>query len=330
MAAHGRVPVPGGAIAVVLALAIAGCGGSAALKTVGQAVDAQRGAALPAASAAAPAAAPADAGAFSNETGGSSASVDTAAYAPTVDQALIVKAGSMVLDVTDLDAALLKAQAAVTAAGGYVSGSDRADQGGQQVASVTYRIPAAAWDRTLDAVRAVGTKVEKEQTNTVEVTGQVLDLGARIANLRVTEAALQAIMAKATRIPDVLAVQQQLTDVQGQIEELTAQKEHLQQQAAMSTLTVTFQVPVVAVTTAASAWDFGAQVDQATAQLIELAQGVASAAIWLGIVVLPLLVAGLVVLVPAAWVGRRLLARLHPSRGPGQPMWGAGTGTPTA
>ena len=321
--------VAGSGAAIAIALVIAGCSGGATLKTVGQAVYAQGGAALPAASAAA-AAAPADAGAFSNAAGGSAGSVDSAAYAQNLDQALIVKTGSMILDVGDLDAALLKAQAAVTAAGGYVSGSDRADQGGQQVASVTYRIPAVAWDRTLDAVRAVGTKVEKEQTSTVEVTGQVLDLGARIANLRVTEAALQAIMVKATKIPDALAVQQQLTDVQGQIEELTAQKQHLQQQAAMSTLSVTFQVPVVAVTTAASGWDFGTQVDEATAQLIELAQGVASGVIWLGIVVLPLLLVALAVLVPVAWLARRLAARVRPVRGPGQSMWGPGTGTPSA
>ena len=327
MTSHRRVAGPGAAIAI--ALVLVGCSGGATLKTVDQAVDGQRGAAIPAASAAAPAA-PADAGTFSGATGESAASVGSAAYDPNVDQALIVKTGSMTLDVGDLDAALLKAQAAVTAAGGYVSGSDRADQGGQQVATVTYRIPAAAWDRTLVAVRAVGSRVEKEQTNTVEVTGQVVDLGARIANLRVTEAALQAIMAKATKIPDVLAVQQQLTDVQGQIEELTAQKQHLQQQAAMSTLSVTFQVPVVAVTTAASGWDFGTQVDQATARLIEVAQGIASGAIWLGIVVLPLLLVALAVLVPAAWLARRLAARVRRVQGPGQPMWGPGAGTPPA
>ncbi len=327
MTSHRRVAGLGAAIAI--ALVLVGCSGGATLKTVGQAVDAQREAAIPAASAAAPAA-PADAGTFSGATGESGSSVGPAAYDPNVDQALIVKTGSMTLDVGDLDAALLKAQAAVTAAGGYVSGSDRAGQGGQQVATVTYRIPAAAWDRTLVAVRAVGSRVEKEQTNTVEVTGQVVDLGARIANLRVTEAALQAIMAKATKIPDVLAVQQQLTDVQGQIEELTAQKQHLQQQAAMSTLSVTFQVPVVAVTTAASGWDLGSQVDQATAQLIELAQGIASGAIWLGIVVLPLVLVALAVLVPAAWLARRLAARVRPVHGPGQPMWGPGAGTPPA
>jgi hypothetical protein len=47
----------------------------------------------------------------------------------------------------------------------------------------------------------------------------------------------------------------------------------------MGSLTVVFQVPVVAVTTATAAWDPGGQVDRATVQLIELGQAFASAAI---------------------------------------------------
>jgi Domain of unknown function (DUF4349) len=313
----------GGIVAV--ALVVAACASSAVSQdgTMGQSL------ALPSAAAAVPA--PADARAAdkagSNGTAGS-ASGEAVNAVPAPDQALIVKTGSMVLDVTDLDAALLKAQAAVAAVGGYVSGSDRSGQGDQQVASVTYRIPAADWDRALDGVRSVGTRVEKEQTGAVEVTGQVMDLGARISNLRVTEAALQAIMAKATKIPDVLDVQQQLTNVQGQIEQLTTEKQHLEQQAALSTLTVVFQVPVVAVTTATTGWNPGAQVDQATAQLIEMGQGIASVVIWLGIVGLPALLIVLLVALPAIWIARRMLGRMRPA-GPGEPMWGSGT-TPSA
>ena len=51
------------------------------------------------------------------------------------------------------------------------------------------------------------------QVQTQAVTGQVVDLGARITNLRATEAALQAIMIQATKIPDVLEVQGKLTEV---------------------------------------------------------------------------------------------------------------------
>ena len=95
MTSHRRVAELGAAIAI--ALVLVGCSGGATLKTVGQAVDAQRGAAIPAASAAAPAA-PADAGVLSGTTGDSGSSVGSAAYDPNVDQALIVKTGSMTLD----------------------------------------------------------------------------------------------------------------------------------------------------------------------------------------------------------------------------------------
>jgi Domain of unknown function (DUF4349) len=311
---------------VAVALVVAACASSA----VRQGEGPGQPLALP--SAAAAAAAPASAFRAADNTGSTvtagSGSGESVNAAPAPDQALIVRTGSMVLDVTDLDAALAKAQAAVGAVGGYVSGSDRSGQGDQQVASITYRIPAAGWDRALDGVRAAGTRVEKEQTGAVEVTGQVMDLGARISNLKVTEAALQGIMAKATKIPDVLDVQQQLTSVQGQIEQLTTEKQHLEQQAALGTLTVVFQVPIVAVTTATAGWNPGAQVDQATAQLIEVGQGIVSIVIWLGIVGVPVLLIVLLVALPATWIARRMLGRVRPA-GPGEPMWGPGA-TPSA
>ena len=46
-------------------------------------------------------------------------------------------------------------------------------------------------------------------------------------------------MAKATKIPDILEVQAQLTGVREEIEQLTAQKKSLEEQAALATLTVT-------------------------------------------------------------------------------------------
>ena len=97
------------------------------------------------------------------------------------------------------------------------SGSKESGTGADAAATADYRIPADAWERTLAGLRGLAT-VREQEISTDEVTGQVVDLGARIANLRATESALQAIMAKAARIEDVLAVQKQLTDTRGQIE----------------------------------------------------------------------------------------------------------------
>ena len=193
--------------------------------------------------------------------------------------------------VADLDAAISAAERAVAAVGGYVAESQRSGDGDQASASVVFRVPAARWTDVLVALRAVGTKVLGEQTSSQEVTAQVVDLGARLANLRVTETALQGIMDRATKIPDVLAVQAQLTDVRGQIEELTAEQQTLQNQAALATLTVTFAPPpAVAVTQVREGWDPASQIDQATATLVGLGQGLAGAGIWLLIVGLPIFV----------------------------------------
>jgi hypothetical protein len=206
---------------------------------------------------------------------------------------LIVRTGYLSLEVAVLDEALAEAEATVAAAGGYVAASERSGDGERAAASVTYRIPVERWTTTLAALRAIGTKVLAEQTSSEDVTSQVVDLAARLANLRVTEAALQEIMARATRIPDILEVQAQLTIVREEIERLTAQQRVLEERAALATLTVGFSPqPVVAVLQVQQTWDPAAEVDRAAAALVALGQGLASAAIWAGIVLLPLTLFG--------------------------------------
>jgi hypothetical protein len=205
---------------------------------------------------------------------------------------LIIKTGNLSLQVGAIDDALGRASTAISGLGGYVSGSDRKGDGDQLVATVTYRIPAAEWDQALVALRGLATKVLAEQTQTQDVTSDVIDLGARITNLQATESALQAIMAKATKISDVLEVQQQLTDVRGQIEQLQTQRKHLQDQAGYSTLTVAYSLkPAPAVSTAQKGYDPGDEVDKASATLVDVLQALATAGIWFGIVWLPILLA---------------------------------------
>ncbi|HEX8025918.1 MAG TPA: DUF4349 domain-containing protein, partial [Candidatus Limnocylindrales bacterium] len=204
---------------------------------------------------------------------------------------LIIKTGSIDLQVAAIDDALAAASTKIVGLGGYASGSQRSGDGESASAQVTYRIPSAKWDEALVDLRAIGLKVLSEQSQTQDVTGQVVDLGARITNLQATEAALQAIMAKAEKISDVLAVQQQLTDVRGQIEQATAEKNHLQQQAAFSTLTVSYSLKEVAVQTTAKQFDPNDEVDKASASLVGVLQALATAGIWFGIVWLPILLA---------------------------------------
>jgi hypothetical protein len=233
---------------------------------------------------------------------------------------LVIKTGTLELQVKSVGDASDAAAAKITALGGYVSGSEHYGDGDNEFATITYRIPADQWTDALAALRSLAIKVVSEITQTQDVTGQVVDLGARITNLQATERALQSIMDQATKITDVLAVQAELTKVRGDIEVATAEKQHLQEQAAFSTLSVRFGLqPEAAIVVSQQKFDPKDQVDRAAASLVEILQGLATAGIWFGIVWLPvLLVLGFLTLVVAVVVRRRLSPK--PAGGPGAPQ----------
>jgi len=306
------IPRPAAALAlVVLAIVFTGCASSgASVGAVGAPVggDADNPLTgngvvpgLPAASAAP--AAPDEAG------GGQGSGAGGDGLGAPVDDAKIIRTGSIDLQVSDVPKALAAARDGIRAMGSYIGASQTQDDGETPIASVTYRIPGARWEDALDllgGLNGLTTKVVSQQTNAVEVTSQVVDLEARIKNLKASEVALQGIAANAVKVSDVLEVQSQLTQVRGEIESLTAQLKDLNDRADYATLTASFRVPVVAVEAAKQAWDPATVVDDASASLVSLLQALTTAGIWFAIVWLPiLLVIGIVTLVVLA-VARRL------------------------
>ena len=316
---------------IVIAAVLAGCGsaatgGAAPGAGVGGAQDGLGGAPAPT-GAPAPAYEGEDGGqpAGGNGTptsGGNGGGGGTPQGLPAARDLLIIKTGTMTLQVAGVDAALAAASQQVAALGGYASASERSGDGEGEFASITFRIPADRWDEALTALRGLAEKVLDERTGTQDVTSQVIDLGARIKNLQATETALQAIMAQATQIKDVLAVQAELTQVREQIERLTAEKGGLEEQASYSTLTVGFQVKPTPVLTAQEDFDPASQVDQASASLVSILQGLATAGIWFAIVWVPILLALAVIVSVVILVFRRFQRRgaaepLSPATGSG-------------
>jgi hypothetical protein len=283
-------------VILVIAAIAAACGGTASAPGLNPQGNGVGGA--PAATAA-PAAGPQS---NENETDGEAGRPVLAAPGEGL---LIIKTGSMVLQVTGIDAALASATQQITALGGYASGSDRTGDGESDQASITFRIPADRWEEALKGLRGLATKILAEHTATDDVTGQVVDLAARIRNLQATELALQGIMDRATEIKDVLAVQAELTTVRGQIEQLTGDKTHLEEQAAYSTLTVGFSLKPDPVLTSTGQFDPKTEVDEASASLVGFLQALATAGIWFAIVWLPILLVLAIVVGIGAVVVRR-------------------------
>lgn len=208
----------------------------------------------------------------------------------------IVKTGEMGLVVDNVAVVLAQVRGLALEMGGYVGGSQAGTL--DETATVTLRVPAERFDEVITRLQELSdVEVVSMGTREEDVTGQIVDLEARIRNLEASEASYRVLFDRAEKIEDVLTVQGRLDEVRGRIEQLEAQLEAVEGQAALSTLTVTIiprDEPVAAVQ---SDWDPGAQVNEAVATLVGLGQGLFAALIWLVIVIVPIvLVVGLVAL----------------------------------
>jgi Domain of unknown function (DUF4349) len=288
---------------IVALVALAGCGSASSASL------APGGPSAPQASTAAASSAtdllgqvPGGAGTDGSEQGG-----DGGAETPGAprDEAKIVYTGSLQLVVGDLDEATTSARQRIDGLGGYVGGSREELDATSPTAIISFRIPAARWDEGVAALRGLATKVVREQTAATEVTGQIVDLEARIRNLRSSETALQGIAAGAANVSDLLEVQKQLTEVRGEIERLDASRAALVDQTAYGTLDTTFGLEEVAVKAVAEGWDPSGEADRATATLVGVLQALATAGIWFLIVWLPILLLLGIVIAGGAFVVRR-------------------------
>ncbi len=226
----------------------------------------------------------------------------------------IIKTGEVSVEVANVSAAVGSVRAFVLELGGYVGGSQAgsSDEG----ATLTLRVPAARFDEALERLRALDGEVVVEATRESDVTRQLIDLGARIANLEASEASYRVLLERAERIDDVLAVQSRLDGVRGEIEQLEAQLQDIEGDADLSTLTVSLIPVAEPVAEVTATWDAGSQFNAALASLVGIGQGLLNAVIWFGIVWLPVLlvlsILALLALRGVLEVRRRLPLVAHP------------------
>jgi hypothetical protein len=130
-------------------------------------------------------------------------------------------------------------------AGGVVFSSSFGNDGDQQTASVTIRVPNDRYQETLGALRKLGT-VKQEQSSGTDVTGEYTDLQSRLRNLQATEAQYLALLTQAGNINDILTVQDRINNTRAEIEQIQGRVALLDNQTDLSTITVHLFPPAVA------------------------------------------------------------------------------------
>jgi hypothetical protein len=144
---------------------------------------------------------------------------------------IIIRHASIALLTKEFDSARAAMENLVRAHQGYfgqLNVTTPANAGRTLIATV--RVPAAQLDPALVELRKLG-RVEQENQSADDVTGQYVDLTARLSNARETEKRLVEILRERTgKVADVLDVEREISGVRQQIEQMDAQRKTMENQ----------------------------------------------------------------------------------------------------
>jgi hypothetical protein len=224
----------------------------------------------------------------------------------------IIKTGEITVEVDNVPETTGAVRALALELDGFISASFQGEF--EESATLTMRIPADRFEDALAAIHELDGEVKAEATREEDVTAVVIDIEARLENLRAAEAEYRELLDRAETVEDILAIQNQLFAVRGEIEAHEAQLEYYTDQVDMSTLTVSIIPVPEPVEQATEDFDPAAIVQEALASLVSFGQWLVGAGIWFLIVGIPaLIVFGIVTFV--VW---RLFRRIRPAK-PQQP-----------
>ena len=281
-------------ISIVLALLVlTACGGSAATSGIapteapaageaaaGAAEDVEEAAAADAAQPASEAEQPA---LFPNAPAGG-----TAGNAPSNDNAapfgrMVIHNATLSLLVESADAAEQRVRTLVQNLGGYILESSTSGDEEHRSVRLVFKVPVERFNDALNELENFAIKVQNRSVTGQDVTEEFVDLESRLHNLEATEARLLEFLEQAETVEEALMVNQQLTDLQGQIEQARGRIQFLQESVAYSTINVDLNPEIIFTLSDPESWSPRIAASRAWHDLLVFAQGLADTAIALAI-----------------------------------------------
>jgi SepF-like predicted cell division protein (DUF552 family) len=235
----------------------------------------------------------------------------------------VVRTATIELESGDPNRLVQELTSTVTGAGGFVATADlRRDEQGVVRGTVTVRVPSEALDATLDDLEELADNAPVRRIDERDVTVESADLEAQLDNLTAYETELRALLADVrettTRPEDLLTVFERIRQVRAEIDQLQGRLAVLSDQVSLATITITITPTSTAVPVTDPTWEPGSTAREALTAAARALSGIADAAIWVGLAVLPVLA---VFAIPAAavwalWRRRRSDAPTPPNATP--------------
>jgi hypothetical protein len=214
----------------------------------------------------------------------------------------VIKNADLRLQVKDTDVAIDRATQIISDSGGYIVSSRVwfQDYYGNNLkyATMTIGVPVDEFENVLRRLRDLAIHVQDETASGEDVTDQYVDLQSQLQNLEATRARIQEFLKDAKTIDEALRINQELSNIEAQIEQIKGRMNYLSDRSAFSTITINFEpeFPVLTPTPTPTAyptvtpipWKPSDTFNDAKKTVTVAYQGIADFLIWLAVVILPL------------------------------------------
>lgn len=239
-------------------------------------------------------------GSFGVSTAGQDVNIQIA------QERLIIRTANMSLLVANTEEAMATISNMAEENGGWVVNSALFQYNETaKTGNITIRVPSSGFNSALEALRGMAVEVRNESTSGQDVTEEFVDLSARLENLEATAERVRGFLDETKTVEEALAVNQELSRLESDIEAMKGRLQYLSQSASFSTITVDLTPDIVSQPIEAVGWRPARVFRNAIDSLVEALQGVAEFGIWFAVYLLPLL---LVIGIPL-WLVSRFIWR---------------------
>lgn len=236
-----------------------------------------------------------------------------------VFERMVIKSGEIRLLVKNSDTALDSLTQMVGDVGGYIVSSQvwyaEYNKENYKYATVTIAVPADQFETALRRLRNLAVRVLNESASGEDVTDQYVDLQSELTNLEATRDRIKSFLDQAQNVDEALRINQQLSEIEAQIEQVKGRMNYLHDRASFSTIAVSIDpdlppipptpTPTLMPTATPIAWNPGDTWKDSTKTLTVAYQGIVDFLIWFGVVLVPILLPPALVI----WLLWKLLRR---------------------
>jgi hypothetical protein len=154
----------------------------------------------------------------------------------------IIKNGTIEFETGNINATRKKILQSLKKYGGYVDEDNQTtnSDANRKEYNLKISIPAKYFDFLVDSVSASADKIDTKNISITDVTTRYIDMKTRLDNKKILENRYLELLKKGTKIPDLLEIENKLTEIRSDIESTQGQLNYLNKQVAYSSLDITF------------------------------------------------------------------------------------------